>query len=105
MIPSDAVRLQAAHYRLMADELKARYHAIDDETLHDTLEGLSELPQMIEALVRSSLEDEMLLVGLKARLDAMQERHGRIKSRHDKKRELTAWAMANTGITTLEVPD
>ena len=105
MISSEVVRLEAAHYRLMAEELKSQYQSIDDETLRDTLEGASELPQIIEALVRSSLEDETLLVGLKARVDAMQERQSRIKARHDKKRELTAWAMAHTGVTKLEVPD
>ena len=105
MISSELVRLEAARYRLMAEELRAQYQCIDDDTLKDTLEGVSDLPQIIEALVRSSLDDGALLIGLKARIDEMQERQSRIKTRYDKKRELSAWAMAQSGVTKLEVPD
>jgi hypothetical protein len=99
------VRLEAAHYRLLTEQLKCQYQDIDDDTLRDTMEGLSDLPQMIEGLVRSALEDEVLLTGLKVRLEAMQERGARIRARHEKKRELAAWAMANVGLTKLEAPD
>jgi hypothetical protein len=105
MTSMEVLRLEAAHYRLLADQLKAEYGALDDDTLRDTMEGVSELPQMIEGLVRSALDDEALITGLKSRLDAMSERLARIKERHEKKRGLAAWAMGSAGIPKMEVPD
>lgn len=105
MASLEVLRLEAAHYRLLIDQLRADFVAIDDETLHDTMEGLSELPAMVEGLVRSSLDDEAMIVGLKSRLDAMSERLARIKERHEKKRALAAWAMGSAGIPKVEVPD
>jgi len=105
MISTELVRLEAARYKLMAEELRTQYQTIDDETLRDTLEGVSDIPQIIETLVRSSLDDGALLAGLKTRIEEMQERQCRVKSRHDKKRELTAWAMAQSGVAKLECPD
>ena len=105
MTSMEVLRLEAAHYRLLADQLKSEYGALDDDTLRDTMEGISELPQMIEGLVRSALDDEALITGLKSRLDAMSERLARIKERHEKKRALAAWAMGSAGIPKMEVPD
>lgn len=105
MASLEVLRLEAAHYRLLADQLRTEFSAIDDEALQDTMEGLSELPAMVERLVRSSLDDENLILGLKSRLDAMSERLTRLKERHDKKRGLAAWAMGSAGIPKLEVPD
>lgn len=105
MTSMEVLRMEAAHYRLISDQLKAEYGALDDETLRDTMEGLSDLPQMIEALIRSALDDEALIIGLKTRLDAMNERAARIKERHEKKRALSAWAMGSAGIPKMELPD
>ena len=105
MSSMEVLRLEAAHYRLLADELKAEYGALDDDTLHDTMEGISELPEMIQELIRSSLDDEGMIAGLKFRLEAMTERLSRLKERHDKKRSLAAWAMGSAGIPKMEVPD
>lgn len=105
MTSMEFLRMEAAHYRLLADQLKSEYGALDDETLHDTMEGISELPEMIEELVRSSLDDEAMVAGLKSRLDAMNERLSRIKERHEKKRALAAWALGSAGLPKIEVPD
>ena len=105
MISNEILRLEAGHYRELAKQLRERYDAIDDETLADTLEGLSDLPQMIEEIVRSSLEDQLLIVGLKARLDEMSERLSRFRARHEKKRELACWAMGSCAIGKLQAAD
>jgi Siphovirus Gp157 len=101
----ETLRLEAAHYRHLAEQLKSDYGALDDQTLADTLEGLSDLPQMIEEIVRSSLDDETLMTGLKARLEVMGARLARLRARYLKKRALTAWAMGSTGLSKFEVPD
>jgi len=105
MLDKAQLQNEALHYRRVADELKQRYDALDDETLRDTLEGISNLPEMLEAIIRSSLEDDLMAVGLKARLDQMQLRMERYKARYERKREIAAWVMQTSGLTKLEVPD
>ena len=105
MMSIEVLRLEAAHYRLLAEQLKSEYAAIDDDTLRDTMEGISELPQMIEELVRSALDDEALIAALKLRRDGMNERLARITERHEKKRSCAAWAMGSAGIPKMELAD
>lgn len=92
-------------YQTLSEQLKASYSDIDEETLQDTLEGLSDLPDMIERVIRSSLDDEMLTVGLKSRLEDLSARLSRLKERCEKKRQLACWAMAEAGIGQIQVAD
>ncbi|HRI98855.1 MAG TPA: hypothetical protein PLZ93_24730, partial [Nocardioides sp.] len=59
---SAARRLEAADRARVAvrEQLLAQIPDLDEETLADTLEGLSDLPQMLGEIVRSALEDEAL---------------------------------------------
>jgi hypothetical protein len=102
---SELIRTEAAHYRALHDQLKNDYAALDDEVLADTLEGLSEFPDLIEEIVRSALDDEALITALKARLDAMAARLARIRERHQKKRQLVSWALGAAGLQKLKAPD
>jgi hypothetical protein len=102
---TEVLRTEAAHYRLLQDQLKQDYAGLDDETLADTLEGLSELPEMIEEIVRSSLDDEAMIAGLKLRADAMAERLCRLRERHQKKRQLAAWALGAAGLARMKAPE
>jgi hypothetical protein len=78
---------------------------LDDETLTDTLEGITDLHKMIAAVIRSALVDEALGSGLRARLEDMKERQARLEVRASKKRELALQAMCETGLAKLEQPD
>jgi hypothetical protein len=78
---------------------------LDDETLADTLEGITDLHEMIAAVIRSALVDEALGSGLRARLDDMKERQSRLEVRASKKRELALQAMCEAGLAKLEQPD
>ena len=102
---TELLRVEAAHYRLLSDQLKLDYAALDDETMADTLEGLSDLPQMIEEVVRSSLEDEDLISALKSRADVLATRLSRLKERHQKKRQLAAWALGAAGMPKIRAAD
>jgi hypothetical protein len=102
---TEILRSEAAHYRMLQDQLKQDYAGLDDETLADTLEGISDLPQIIEEIVRSGLEDEALIAGLKLRMDAMAARLARLKERHQKKRALAAYAMGAAGLPKLKACD
>ena len=99
------LRSEVAQYLILATQLKAQYAEIDDETLHDTLEGISNLPDLIQAVVRSGLEDEALAGALKQRLEEMQERLARFKARSDKKRALACWGMTAAGIDKMQAPE
>ena len=99
------IQSEVSHYLILADQLKALYQDIDDETLQDTLEGISDLPDLIKALVRSSLDDEALIEALKHRVEDMQARLSRFKDRFERKRELATWAMTSAEIAKIQTDD
>lgn len=105
MLSKEIVRTEVSQYLILADQLKALYVDIDDDTLRDTLEGISELPDLVKAIVRSSLDDEVLISALKERAEDMQARLSRLKDRFDRKRELAAWAMASAAIANVQAED
>jgi hypothetical protein len=78
---------------------------IDETTLLDTLEGATDLHEAIGEVVRSALEDEAMLNGLKGRLEDLKIRLERIKHRIEKKREVALAVMEDTGIEKLMQPD
>ena len=84
MASTEVMRAEISNYLILADQLKALYQDIDDETLLDTLEGISDLPELIQGLIRSSLEDEVLISALKHRVEDMQARLSRLKDRFDR---------------------
>ncbi len=105
MQSTELLKSEVFHYQILSDRLKAHYGEIDDETLRDTLEGISHLPDVIKEVVRSSLEDESLVAALKVRLEEMQARLDRFKTRAEKKRELVCWAMGHAGFDRLQAED
>lgn len=78
---------------------------IDENTLLDTLEGATDLHEAIAEVVRSALEDEAMLNGLKGRLEDLKVRLERIKYRLEQKREVALAVMEETGIEKLMQPD
>ena len=105
MISQEVLRGEAAHYHVLQGQLLSEYAAIDEETLADTLEGLSDLPALIDEIVRSSLEDDAMIAALKSRAEMLAERLSRFKERHQKKRQLVAWAMGAAGMAKLKAPE
>jgi hypothetical protein len=98
-------RIEVSNYQLLKQRLLSEYPAIDEETLRDTLEGITDLHEMIAAVIRSALVDEALQAGLRGRLDDMKERLSRLEVRASKKRELALEAMTEAGLSKLEQPD
>ena len=78
---------------------------IDETTLLDTLEGATDLHEAIGEVVRSALEDEAMLAGLKGRLEDLRERLDRIRTRGEKKRQVALAVMEDTGVEKLMQPD
>ena len=92
-------------YQLLKERLLADYPSLDDKTLADTLEGITDLHEMIAAVIRSALVDEALLAGLRTRLEEMRRRLGRLEERGAKKRQLALEALCEVGLKKLEQPD
>ena len=99
------VAAEAARYGNLAEELKTRFADIDEETLQDTLEGLSGLPELLMAIVRSALLDEAFVSGLKVRLSEMKDRLDRLVERSSRKRELVCESMIRSGLSKLLADD
>src|SRR6476620_4394359 len=79
---------QVQIYNCLRQKIMDQYIELDDETIRDTLEGITDLQEMIAAVIRSALVDEALHAGLRFRVDDMKERLSRLELRASKKREL-----------------
>jgi hypothetical protein len=100
-----SVKSEIPKYQLLKQRLLADYDNLDEETLADTLEGITDLHEMIAAVIRSALVDEALQTGLRYRVDEMKQRLSRLEERAAKKRQLALDAMTEVGLTKLEQPD
>jgi hypothetical protein len=92
-------------YKLLGERLLTSFPEADDETIRDTLEGITDLHEMIAAVIRSALVDQALQEGLRTRLEEMRQRLARLEERGAKKRELALEAMCEAGLKKLEEPD
>ena len=101
----DPLTLESARYARLKDRLRAEFDDLDEETLADTLEGLSDLGEIVSETIRSALEDETRAEALKPRIDAMRERRDRFQRAGRRKRELCAQALTEAGLTKLLAPD
>ena len=101
----DEIRLRVAQHNLLRERLKTEFQAIDEETLSDTLEGITDLNEIISELLRSALVDQAMAEGLKTRIDDMKVRFGRLNDSASKKKQLALNAMSDTGIKKITEPD
>lgn len=92
------------HQKYRAD-LLADIPDIDDETLADTLEGLTDLKEMTTEVIRSALLDQAMAGGLKGRIEEMKARLVRFEDRVSKKRALALKAMTQGTIPKIAVAD
>lgn len=99
------LRHETVKHQALKQRLLAKWPDCDEETLHDTLEGITDLHEMIAAVIRSALVDEALQSGLRTRLEYMKERLARFEERGAKKRQLALEAMLEAGLSKLEQPD
>jgi len=96
---------EVSKYQLLKQRLLMDYPDADQETLADSLEGITDLNEMIAAVIRSALVDEALQGGLRSRIDEMKRRLVRLEERGTKKRELALEAMTEVGLKRIEQPD
>jgi len=104
-MPLHPVRVEASKFELLKTRLLADYPGLEEDCLLDTLEGITDLHEMIAAIIRSALLDEALQTGLRTRLEDMRQRLIRLEERGAKKRQLALEAMCVVGLKKLEQPD
>lgn len=94
-----------AQHAALRERLLAEDPDLDEETLSDTLEGLTDLHEVIAAILRAALSDEALAGGLKGRIDEMQERLVRLSDRASRRRQIACEAMVEAAIKKITAPD
>jgi hypothetical protein len=105
IVSQPALRNEVSKYQVLKERLLENCSTIDEETLGDTLEGITDLHEMIAAVIRSALVDEALQAGLRSRLEEMRQRLARLEERGTKKRQLALDAMCDVGLKKVEQPD
>ncbi len=99
------ISVEVQNYVALRNALKLEFGNIDEETLEDTLEGLTDVRAIVAAVARASVADGVLATALKRRIDEMRERLARIEAGRERKRELALVALRQMGVNKLVEPD
>ncbi len=78
---SEPLVRELTHHRYLRERLEADFPDVDEECLHDTLEVLTNLTDILAEVLRSQLEDQAFASALRARMADMQERLSRLDER------------------------
>ncbi len=99
------LRRELTHHQYLRERLAADFPNADEECLRDTLEGLTNLTDMLAEVLRSALEDQAFVTALRGRVGDMQTRLTRIEERARKKRDLVCSVMERADVRKLMEPD
>jgi hypothetical protein len=99
------LEIAAATYRAVRERIRAQDPELDDQTLADTVEGLTDLHEILAAIVRAALADEALAVGLKGRMAEMEGRLQHLQERAAKHRQIVKDVMVESDIKRITAPD
>ena len=102
---NDLLMQELALHEYLHERLVEEFPDIDEETLADTLEGLTTLNEKLAVVIRSQQDDRVLSEALRTRIEEMRGRLQRLEHRVEKKRELVATVMERADIRKITEPD
>lgn len=100
-----AVPSEVARHKFLRARLLSEIPDLDEETLSDTLEGITDLREVLAEVLRTTLYDEALADALSARISDMRARLERIEARAKRKRQIVLEAMTDASVPKLLAPD
>ena len=101
----DPLAFSATTYRAVRERIRTQDPDLDEQTLTDTVEGLTDVHEILAAIVRAALADEALAAGLKGRIAEMEGRFQRLEERAAKRRQVVKDTMVELDLKKLTAPD
>src|SRR5262245_13441258 len=95
----------AITYRSIRDRIRSEDPQIDEQALADTVEGLTDLHEILTAVIRAALADQALATGLEGRIGEMLARRDRLQDRAAKRRQIAKDVMVELDLKKLSAPD
>ena len=101
----DHLNLAATTYCAIRNRIRAEDPQIDEKALADTVEGLTDLHEILTAVIRAALTDQALATGLEGRIGEMLARRDRLQDRAAKRRQIAKDVMVELDLKKLSAPD
>jgi hypothetical protein len=92
-------------YVALCEWVRANDPEIDERTLANTVEGLSDYTDALATIVRGALDDEDIVEAIKRRIAVMADRLKRFEDRAEKRRAIVREQMIEAGLDRLAQPE